>query len=216
MFISDIIIKIFTKKHFSDNNILKEEPNFCAWTRSPQKCSKGLNTVKITQIKIRNPKNKKSQKEIQQPTTKETMQRIFTPYSNRCSLARNESRRRPGGGGNAFERGKVLLRGCKETKSNSDIAFCQLSLPPHSQLQEQSSAPFRWKKTKELLSSVLTLGPIRGADGLRRVCVGLFIYLFPLGDERLMIAPSPPFSVFPSDTSSNKENRSVGTMRVKG
>lgn len=25
-------------KTFSDNNILKEEPYFCAWTRSPQKC----------------------------------------------------------------------------------------------------------------------------------------------------------------------------------
>lgn len=25
-------------KTFSDNNILKEEPCFCAWTRSPQKC----------------------------------------------------------------------------------------------------------------------------------------------------------------------------------
>lgn len=53
-------------KTFSDNNILKEEPYFCAWTRSPQKCFRSEYSKK----KKKNPSKKK--KGINnKPTTKE-------------------------------------------------------------------------------------------------------------------------------------------------
>lgn len=81
MFISDIIIKIFTK-HFSDNNILKEEPYFCAWTRSPQKCFRSEYSKKN-----KNPNKKKIKiKSTTNQLPKKTMQRIFTPYRNQWSL----------------------------------------------------------------------------------------------------------------------------------
>lgn len=50
-------------KTFSDNNILKEEPCFCAWTRSPQKCFRSEYRKKEQKSKIRKRKAKKNQQE---------------------------------------------------------------------------------------------------------------------------------------------------------
>lgn len=71
-------------KTFSDNNILKEEPCFCACTGSPQKCFRSEYSKKNKNPNKKKKKKRKKRKE--KPTTnqlpKKTMQRIFTPYRN--------------------------------------------------------------------------------------------------------------------------------------
>lgn len=55
-------------KTFSDNNILKEEPCFCAWTRSPQKCFRSEYSKKNQKSKqVKEKKRKINNK----PATKE-------------------------------------------------------------------------------------------------------------------------------------------------
>lgn len=51
-FISDFIIKIFTKRFLSDNNILKEETEFCIWKRG--KVSDLLTDKKIKKKRDKN------------------------------------------------------------------------------------------------------------------------------------------------------------------
>lgn len=125
-------------KTFSDNNILKEEPCFCAWTRSPQKNALVLNTVKRT----RKEKKKEEPKLVKikinnKPTTKENnTAHIYTPAENQCSLQEMDE-----GGGETARRGAGMGAGgspgwcgkrsgcgklawaCTETKANSGTFF---------------------------------------------------------------------------------------------
>lgn len=104
-------------KTFSDNNILKEEPCFCAWTRSPQKNALVLNTVKrtgkkvtqISKIKINN-----------KPTTKENnTAHIYTPQKIDV-LCRKWMKGETAGGSPGWCRKRSgcskLAWACKETK----------------------------------------------------------------------------------------------------
>lgn len=123
-------------KTFSDNNILKEEPYFCAWTRSPQKCFRSEYSKKN-----KNP-NKKKKKKIQQQTNYQRKQcSAYLHPTEINALCRKWMRRRwrgsPGLYGKRLRCSK-LAWACTETKANSDIAFYQfLSLTARSsQLQE--------------------------------------------------------------------------------
>lgn len=88
MFISDIIIKIFTK-HFL-TIIYSKKSHVFALGPGLHKNALGLNTVKRTKIQKRKKKKREKKNKRKKSTTnqlpKKTMQRIFTPYRNQCSL----------------------------------------------------------------------------------------------------------------------------------
>lgn len=94
MFISDIIIKIFTK-HFL-TIIYSKKSHIFALGPGLHKNALGLNTVKSKNKKKTNKRTKKQKtinkkKERKKKSTtnqlpKKTVQRIFTPYRNQCSL----------------------------------------------------------------------------------------------------------------------------------
>lgn len=141
MFISDIIIKIFTK-HFL-TIIYSKKSHIFALGPGLHKNALGLNTVKRTKIQIRKKKSTTNQ------LPKKTMQRIFTPYRNQCSLQVMDEKEIAGIPWfiwKAFKwqqkkkkkkKGKVLWA-CKETKTNSDITFSLTALS--GQQQEQNAA----------------------------------------------------------------------------
>lgn len=132
-------------KTFSDNNILKEEPYFCAWTRSPQKCLRSEYSKKN-----KNP-NKKRKKSTTNQLPKKTMQRIFTPYRNQCSLQEMDEKETAGilwFIWKAFKRQQKKLGNCFEAAREKrlilvllSVSFSPLSLTAlSSQLQEWNAA----------------------------------------------------------------------------
>lgn len=123
-------------KTFSDNNILKEEPCFCACTGSPQKCFSSEYSKKN-----KNPNKKKKETEEKKsktnnkPATKENNAAHIYTLQKLKSLCRKMMRRRQRVPLDLYEerffKRNNSTRTCKETKTNSDHRSTCLPLSQH-------------------------------------------------------------------------------------
>lgn len=122
MFISDIIIKIFTK-HFLTIIYSKKSHIFALGPGLHKKCFR-------SEYSKKNKKNLNKNKSTTNQLPKKTMQRIFTSYRNQCSLQEMDEKETAG---IQWFRWKAFKRQQKnresalslQGKTNSDIAFCQ-------------------------------------------------------------------------------------------
>lgn len=132
-------------KTFSDNNILKEEPYFCAWTRSPQKCFRSEYSKKN-----KNPNKKKIIIKNQQQTNYQRKQcSAYLHPTEISAFCRKWMRRRQQGSPGLYGkrlRASNLISACMVTTTNSDIAFFQCPLScflPRSMLESTAGVECR-------------------------------------------------------------------------